>query len=141
MNDKALKSLTQLSESEQNQALRARDIMDKNFVTVTESTSIKSAIEILSVKNIPSICVVNNSYIIIGVISEHDLLIQSASQDVQEKIRFTKDVITVSENDPLKTVLLKILKNKLKSIPVESSRGELVGQISRMGLLKILIKR
>jgi len=75
------------------------------------------------------------------VISEHDLLIQSASQDVQEKIRFTKDVITVSENDPLKTVLLKILKNKLKSIPVESSRGELVGQISRMGLLKILIKR
>ncbi len=141
MNDKALKSLTQLSESEQNQALRARDIMDKNFVTVTESTSIKSAIEILSVKNIPSVCVVNNSYIIIGVISEHDLLIQSASQDVQEKIRFTKDVITVSENDPLKTVLLKILKNKLKSIPVESSRGELVGQISRMGLLKILIKR
>jgi len=64
MNDKALKSLTQLSESEQNQALRARDIMDKNFVTVTESTSIKSAIEILSVKNIPSVCVVNNSYII-----------------------------------------------------------------------------
>lgn len=119
----------------------AQDIMDRNAVSVTVSSTIKNTIEILTVKKQSAICVVDNSFKVLGVISEHDLLIQSASQDIKNKITFKPSVTTVHERAPLKEVLLTILQKKLKIIPVTTSNNQLVGYISRNQLLRVLVTK
>ncbi|EQC47411.1 CBS domain-containing protein [Bacteriovorax sp. Seq25_V] len=130
--------ITEASNADKFLKMCAKDIMQKYPVTISGTTSIKSAITTLSVQRLSSICVVNNANTILGIVSEYDLLIQSASKDINKEVSYTKNVITVNESDNLKEVLLKILKNKLKIIPVITSRGVLVGMISRIDLLKEL---
>lgn len=117
----------------------ASDIMDKNIATVTSNSTIKNTIEILTVKKISAICVVDNNFKIIGVISEHDLLIQSASKDIKNKITYKDNVISVKDTSSLKEVLLTVLQKKLKMIPVINKYNQLVGYISRSQLLKVIV--
>lgn len=119
--------------------LTAEQVMDKNIVSVTPTSTIKNTIEILTIKKISAICVVNNQYTVLGIVSEHDLLIQSASQDINDVIKYRETVTCVKTNTGIKDILLTMLQKKLKVMPVTNSKSQLVGYITRSHLLKILV--
>lgn len=113
--------------------------MSKNAVSITEGTKIQNAIQALSVHKVGSAPVVNDQQKIVGIISEHDLLIQSATKDLSEAIDYTKKVMSVQPETPLKEVLLMLYKNKVRRIPVVMKDGKIVGVVTRMDVLLKLV--
>lgn len=113
--------------------------MSKSHVTIQEGSKIFSAIQTLAAHKVGSAPVVNRMNKIIGVISEHDLLIQTATRDVIEPILFTHNPVTVTPETPLKDVLVLLFKRKIHRIPVVMKDFSVVGIVTRMDVLLKLI--
>lgn len=113
--------------------------MSKNAVSITEGTKIQYAVQALNVHRVGSAPVVNSQEKIVGVISEHDLLLQSATKDLSEVIDYKKEVMSVTPETPLKEVLVMLYKNKVRRIPVVMKDGTVVGVVTRMDVLLKLI--
>lgn len=112
--------------------------MSKNTVSVPEGTKIYSAIQMLIAHNVGSAPVINRSQNIIGVISEHDLLLQTATLDVASPIVFTKNPVVVEGSATLSDALLILYKKKVRRLPVVEA-GKVIGIITRMDILSRLI--
>lgn len=113
--------------------------MSKNVVSIIEGTKIYSAIQALANHGVGSAPVVNSTGKILGIISEHDLLIQTATRDVTEPITYVKDVQTVTPETALKEVLILLYKNKVRRMPVVMKDKSVVGIVTRMDILLKLI--
>ena len=113
--------------------------MSKNPVSIVEGTKIHNAIQALSAHSVGSAPVVNKQGKIIGVISEHDLLIQTATRDVIEPIEFKKTIITVTPETTLKEALILLYKNKVRRVPVVMKDQTVCGVVTRMDVLLKLI--
>jgi IMP dehydrogenase len=112
--------------------------MRPKIVTVTTEYSIKATIDLFRLNNISGAPVVDKNGIIIGIISEYDLLIQAASKNLKDKIEFNTKVSAVNENSTLKDILIILYKNKLKIIPVINSSNHVLGMISRIDILAFI---
>lgn len=113
--------------------------MSKNPVSIAEGTKIYMAIQALATHKVGSAPVVNAKGQIIGVISEHDLLIQTATKDVIDQIDFKKDPVTVKPDAALKDVLVFLYKMKIRRLPVVGPDQSVVGVVTRMDVLLKLI--
>jgi CBS domain-containing protein len=108
-------------------------------VSITEGTKIYTAIQALVSHKVGSAPVVDRSGKLVGVISEHDLLLQTATRDVVEAIHFAKETITVTPETKLKDALILLYKNKVRRIPVIMKDRSVVGVVTRMDVLMKLI--
>lgn len=115
------------------------DFMSKNPVLIQEGTKIYNAIQTLTTHKVGSAPVVNRQNKIVGVVSEHDLLIQTATRDVTEPIQFSTEPITVDPKTPLKEALVLLYKKKVRRIPVVDETRTVVGTVTRMDVLLKLI--
>lgn len=113
--------------------------MSKNPVSLIEGTKIFSAIQALLAHSVGSAPVVSSKNKIVGVISEHDLLIQTATRDVTEEIEYKKNPIVVGPDTTLKDVLVMLYKMKVRRIPVVTKDGLVCGIVTRMDVLAKLI--
>ena len=113
--------------------------MSKNEVSITEGTKIYMAIQALAAHKVGSAPVVNNQDKLVGIISEHDLLIQTATRDVKDSITYVKEVSVVTPDTPLKDVLVLLYKHKVRRIPVVMKDKSVVGIVTRMDVLLKLI--
>jgi IMP dehydrogenase len=135
-------------ESLQDKANKARvsesavySFMSKNPVTIAEGSKIFTAIQTLTAHKVGAAPVVDKQGRIVGVVSEHDLLIQTATRDISEPIQFTKDPVTVTPETKLKDALILLYKRKVRRIPVIMKDRTIVGMVTRMDvLLKLLGK-
>ncbi len=114
------------------------EFMSKNLLSVPEGTKIYSAIYMLVAHKVGSAPVVNVQNKIVGVISEHDLLLQTAVRDVVSAIEFHKSPVTIELNATLRDALVLLYKHKFRRIPV-TERGVVVGTVTRMDVLCKLI--
>jgi CBS domain-containing protein len=115
------------------------DFMSKNPVLIQDGTKIYNAIQTLTAHHVGSAPVVNKQNKIIGVISEHDLLLQTATRDVREAILFTPRPITLAPETPLKDALVLLYKKKVRRIPVVAQDQTVIGTVTRMDVLLKLI--
>ena len=113
--------------------------MSKNPVSILTGTKIYVAIQTLATHKIGSAPVVNGQGQIVGVISEHDLLIQTATRDVLDSIEYVKDPITVTPDMALKDLLILLYKKKIRRIPVVEKNRTIVGMVTRIDVLLKLI--
>ncbi len=113
--------------------------MSKNLLSIPEGTKIYSAIYMMAAHKVGCAPVVNKQQKIVGVISEHDLLLQTAVRDVVSSIEFVKPAITVDLNSTLREALVLLYKHKFRRIPVVESRGFIAGSVTRMDILCKLI--
>lgn len=113
--------------------------MRAQVISVLSSFSIKKTIETLKNHNIGNAPVVDNDGKLIGIISEHDLLLQAASKNISEKIEYTKNVIYIDPSLSLKETLILFYKKKLKNIPVVNDK-KVVGMVYRIQVLDLLSK-
>lgn len=141
--------------------MRIGDLMDKDLTSITENTTLKEAIEILSQHNLTGLPVVDELGALVGFISEKDVIQASLPgycdylvgaafipdfDQLSEKLRkkgqepvgkyMTREVIYFSEDDSDLHVALSLIQKGLKMAPVVGKDGVFIGIVSRAHLIE-----
>lgn len=116
-------------------------IMNPSVVTISETSNIKIAMQIMVNQKISGMPVVNDAGHLIGVLSEKDLLLSSASEKLDSPIKFTKPPDYATPDSTLKDALVKLLKQNRKWLPVVDSKKIPVGIIARRDLLQVFLSQ
>ena len=113
-------------------------IMHTKVFSIQPSYSIKTTIETFKVHHISCAPVTDADGKILGIISEHDLLLQAASKPLNHVIDYNSKVTALAPGVTIKSTLLLFFTKKLKHIPVIDSEHHVVGMVSRIDLLNYL---
>lgn len=145
----------------------AKDVMEKNVITVGPETTIEELAKILMDNKISGVPVVDSANKLIGIVTEGDLLHKQATpttpsvnlalgglanmkdyekyaSDLKKLGALTaKDIMTeklsiISENTTVKEISSIMIDKNINRIPVVSN-GTLVGLVSRADVLKTLV--
>ena len=126
-------------------APHVRDYMDKSFITFHPDDDVYKAIDIMLDKKILGAPVVDKKGKLIGVISEKDCL-RTFTHGAYSLLPsgkvidfMTKPVMTIGPDLDIFSVADIFLKQSFRRLPVVEN-GELVGQITRRDLLRVIQK-
>ena len=143
----------------------ALDIMVADVVTVTPEATIQEVAQILSSKRISGLPVVDESGVVVGIVSEGDLLRRVeagteherswwlkllmgretlAAEYIKEHAAkvgdiMTRDVLAAKPDTPVTDIAALFEKNGIKRVPIIDG-GKLVGIVSRANLVQALAK-
>jgi len=147
--------------------LKAKDIMTKSVITVTEDDIIEDVTKILITNKISGVPVVNDEQEVVGIVTETDLifrdkdvnmpsyvpllggfiLLESVKKFEKElrkaaayKVKdvMTSPVIKVYEEDEVRKVVNIMLDRRINRVPVIDRDGKLKGIIARSDILSHL---
>jgi CBS domain-containing protein len=125
----------------------AKDIMSSRLIVARDGMNIEDALKLLVNNKITGLPVVDAAGMIIGVLSEYDI-IASVSKGTQinaeifrDAISYTKEVESVNEDTTLSEILSRFIKLKCRRLPVLDVNKRLVGIISRRDVMKVLYYR
>jgi CBS domain-containing protein len=123
--------------------LKAKDIMTEDVVSVKKDTPIYKALELLAKHNISGIPVVRDDTVLVGVLSEKDVLsLFYAHEDDEEKTVsdfMTQPAVHFDEDESLLDVCDCLANNYFRRVPV-TSQGKLVGIISRKDVIDYILQ-
>jgi CBS domain-containing protein len=142
-------------------AMRAKDLMTTDVVTVRPEETIRHVAETLLRHRISALPVINQEGELVGIVSEGDLMrrvemgterprswwldliatpearaseyVKSHASRVQDVM--TNDVITVDEDAPVSRIAALLEENRIKRVPV-TKEGRIIGIVSRADLLR-----
>lgn len=112
--------------------MKAEDVMTTRVVTITEDQSKQQAARLLAQHRISGLPVVNADQVVVGVVTEYDV-IGKEGQTVGEIM--TRGVISVTPDTELEEVSHLLVHERIKRLPV-LDQGKLVGIVSRADLVK-----
>jgi len=144
--------------------LRAKNIMNKNVVTVTQDTSVEALGRLFIEKNISGAPVLDEAGNIFGIVTENDLVEQNRRFHIPTVIRLfdafipvgghgsvekeirrmsaskvseicSRKVVTVSEDTSLQDIATIMSEKNIHLLPVVSS-GKIVGIIGKIDIIK-----
>lgn len=119
------------------------EFMDKTFVTFTPEMDVYKAINILLEKGLTGAAVIDEKKRVVGILSEKDCLrtlVYDAYSNLpkgQVKDFMTSPVLHVSPEMDIVSVASIFLKQSFRRLLV-IRHGELVGQITRRDLLRVI---
>ena len=125
--------------------LKAGDLMTKDVVSVKKDTSIYEALELLRKNDITGMPVIDDDKTLVGILTEKDCLrtlVHAAYSELPSgtvKDYMTSPVLTISPDQDIFSVADLFLKQAFRRLPVVKN-GELVGQITRRDLLRVIQK-
>lgn len=125
----------------------AKDIMSNRVIVATEGMSMEEAVKILVNNKITGLPVVDVNGVMIGILSEYDIISHVVSeknlepQVFNKDIKFTKIVESVKEDTPLNEILERFVNKKIRRLPVLDQENRLVGMISRRDVMRVLYYR
>ncbi|GAI78040.1 unnamed protein product [marine sediment metagenome] len=123
--------------------LEAKDLMTKNVICIKKDIPVIDAIKLMAKNNITGIPVVEDDGVLVGILSEQNVLrLFHTFED--EKGRTVNDFMTqpaihFEEDEPLLDVCYCLRDNSIRRVPV-TSKGKVVGVISRSDILKCILK-
>jgi CBS domain-containing protein len=112
--------------------MKAEDVMTTRVISVTENQTKQQAARLLADHRISGLPVVNANNVVVGVVTEYDV-ISKEGQTVGEIM--TRGVISVTPDTDLEDVGHILVHERIKRLPVLDS-GRLVGIVSRADLVK-----
>jgi CBS domain-containing protein len=118
--------------------VKARDIMQRQVLTVGRDEDIYEAIRTMVSNNITGLPVLNPDETLAGIISEKDVLrllynIEDKPGRVEQYM--TTDVVCFDQADSLHDVAESFIKNNFRRVPI-LNQGKLVGIISRKDVIR-----
>ena len=126
--------------------------MTINPVTTTPDMGVFEAFELMKNEGVQRLPVLDNDGNLVGIISEKNITSAVADREVSivefalllSKIKvgdvMTKEVITVSIDDPVELAARKMSDNDISILPVVDNDGKLVGVVSRSDLFRLLLE-
>src|SRR5579864_7318895 len=112
--------------------MRTEDVMTTKVITVTENHTKQQAAHLLSQYRISGLPVVNTNDMVVGVVTEYDI-ISKEGQTVGEIM--SRGVISVTPHTDLEEVSHILVNERIKRLPV-LDQGRLVGIVSRADLVR-----
>ncbi|CAG7613916.1 CBS domain-containing protein [Actinacidiphila bryophytorum] len=137
-----------------------RDVMTAAVVSVDRDAQFKEIVRVLQQRNVSAVPVVRADGVVVGVVSEADLLPKEEFRD-SEPSRLTQlgrlndilkagsvvagdlmtaPAVTVEADDTLSQAARIMAEAKVKRLPVVDSEGRLRGIVSRGDLLKVFLR-
>jgi CBS domain-containing protein len=123
--------------------LKARDIMNKDVISVKKHTPIFEAVKLLVAHNISGLPVVEDDMTLAGLLSEKDVVdLFYESEKAESKTvndYMTDPAVHFDENSDLANICDFLLKNIFRRVPVTSD-GKLIGIISVKDILNSVLR-
>jgi len=123
--------------------LKAEEIMTKQVNTLTPDKKVSQAKEMMKIKKISGIPIVDKKLHLIGIISIEDIIKALENNKIEETIEkiMTRDVITLKKGDNLPSIIQKFDLYKYGRFPVVDENNILCGILTKVDILhKILDK-
>ncbi len=125
---------------------KARDIMSKKIQTARDGMTVEEAIKLLVNKKVTGVPVTDYEGIMIGILSEYDILKQLSGSRIESKafnkpIVYSRHILAVDQDTPLEAVVNEFLDKKVRRLPVTDRKGKLVGIITRRDLMRVYYYR
>ena len=137
--------------------MRAKDVMSEGITSLTHDATVQEAAELLVNTGVSAMPVLDKDGIMIGIVSEADLIRHARPEAWDRELReedasiaasfsrpvtevMTEKVLTVDENMPLVEVAKLMSTQRVKRVPVTRDKS-VVGVVSRVDLLKALLSR
>lgn len=117
---------------QQSSGLKVRDVMTTKVVSIKENQTRQQAARLLSQYRISGLPVVNEDNMMVGVVSEYDV-ISKDGQRVGDIM--TGNVISVAPDTELEEVRHILVNKRIKRLPV-LEQGRVVGIVSRADLVR-----
>lgn len=121
--------------------IKAKDIMKKDFETISENADVQKICGILIRNRISGLPVVNKSKKLIGFVSERDIIISISKFGFPKKKAkdvMTKKVVLVNENESVERISKIFTEKPFRYIPVTRKKA-VVGIISRKEVINRLL--
>ncbi|MFI5390967.1 MAG: HPP family protein [Bacteriovoracales bacterium] len=134
------KAINKLTKEKVVSKLKAKDFMDTKTVSIGPDVTIKEALLLMKENQTDGIPVTEKSGRVVGIISDYDILLQIAQKNIDEKISFKKDLISLTAESSIKDILVTFVRYKLKRIPIVDAFQKLVGMINRRDFIFKLLE-
>lgn len=134
---------------------QAKDTMTNSLITIDWKASLTTAYELMKENNIRHLPVRNDEAVVVGMLSERDLLRAMKSDFTKDHLvpaeytQFSAEAVvrdymnwpvkTVSKKENLEQVVHKMLREKISSVLVIDQDQELVGIITTDDLISLLL--
>ena len=123
--------------------LTVGDFMTKKVVSVKKDTPIYEALELLSKNEITGMPVIEDDMTVVGVITEKDVLglfyAEGDGHDKTVDFFMTRPAVSFGMDESMLSVSDFMLSNHFRRLPVVSTKGKLVGIVSRSDIIKLII--
>ena len=114
-----------------------RDVMQKEIIVAKQRDNIRLLSKVLTSKNISNIPIIDSKGVLIGVVSEQDIIRAMESEKflkITASDIMTKSVMSVKENDSLEYVSKIFVEHPFRRLPV--TRGKkVVGSVTRDNII------
>ncbi len=131
-----------------------RDRMSAPAVTITPDTPFQDAMNLMREKKFRRLPVVDKHGVLVGILSERDLLHASPSPATSLSIwemnyllwklkvdeLMTKNVVTVAPDEPLEDAARLMVTKKIGGLPVVNSERRVVGVITETDIFKSFVE-
>ena len=123
--------------------LKAGDLMTKNVVSVKKDTPIYEALELLRKNDITGMPVIEDDKTLVGIITEKDVLklfyAEGGDQDKTVDYFMTQPAVSFGVDETLESVCDFLMVKYFRRVPVVSTKGKIVGIISRPDIIDFII--
>ena len=124
--------------------IRAKSIMSRKIMTVTEDANIRHVMKLLSENKVTGLPVVSEDMALLGIVTEKDILeVLLYGKDVKSKTAgdlMTADIVSFEEDEDLMIIFRTLVEDNFRRVPILSD-GKLTGIISRRDLINFLSER
>jgi CBS domain-containing protein/ribosomal protein S27AE len=117
--------------------MKAREIMTRDVISILDEATVEDAARILARNRISGLPVVNAAGMLLGLVTEHDLI---AKQGRQVTDIMSRGVITVSPDTEVEAVQHLLTNQRIRRVPVVED-GKVVGIVSRSDLVRQIAMR
>lgn len=147
--------------------LYAKDLMSAHVIAVTLDTEIRELAQVLSANRISGVPVLDGAGLVIGVVTESDLIFQNKKvhiptafalldsfiflEDPEKMERelmkmagtkvadiYTAHPITVQDDAPVEEIATLMAEKKVHTLPVLDKNGQLIGVIGKADLIRMI---
>ncbi|MBN1196754.1 MAG: CBS domain-containing protein [Candidatus Aminicenantes bacterium] len=123
--------------------LTAADIMTRNPVSLTPDKKVARAKEMMKIKKISGIPIVDRNHLVVGIISIEDIINALEYGRINEPLEkvMTREVISLRPEDNLPSIVDKFSTYKLGRFPVVDENNRLRGIIAREDILHGILEK
>jgi CBS domain-containing protein len=123
--------------------IKAKNIMTKEVITVTQDTPIYQAVELMATNDITGIPVIDGELNLVGVLTEKDVLRLFYAHE-HEKHKTVEDfmsrpAVSFEQDTNLRDICDCLIRNNFRRVPV-TSKGKVVGIVSRADIIEYILQ-
>jgi len=120
--------------------MRAKELMDKNFVYLNSEDSVVEVSKVMEEIRRFTCPVVNDNKQLIGWVTSFDITrgLREGNDKISEIMSGYEEVSTVHENDPARKAVSLTANNKFVTVPVVNDENQIVGMVRACDIVELL---